>query len=78
MRSEGFRSESGGLAAGPVFASFVSSGLGVRSVSSRCPLGVVVNSVRWGVAPGVSRVWRCAVGIAGGRVTCAALCRGDW
>ena len=31
----------------------------------------------WGLLVGVSRVRRCAMGIAGGRVACAALCHGD-
>ena len=35
-----------------MFASFAPATRGVRSVSSRCPLGVVVNSVPWGLASG--------------------------
>ena len=53
---------------GHVFASCAPSGPGAVAVSARCRRGVVVNSVPWGLAPGVSRVWRCAVGTAGGRV----------
>ena len=45
------------------------------SLERRC---AVERSGRlWGLASGVSRVWRCAIGIAGGRVVCAALCHGD-
>ena len=31
----------------------------------------------WGLLLGVSRGWRCAMGIAAGRVAGAALCHGD-
>ena len=37
----------------------------------------VGGAVSWGLVVGVSRGWRCAMGIAGGRVACVALCHGD-
>ena len=45
--------------------------------SSRARRGVVVNSVPWGLLVGVSRLWRCAIGIADQGVVWVVLCHWD-
>ena len=42
-----------------------------------CGAGRVGAAVPCGLLVGVSRGWRCAMGIAGGRVAWAAACHGD-